>query len=77
MPGKVKAALFGALIGAVIAVVIEVMAVAFNDETFFGSEQAWLILALAVAAFAWAQMRAYDRNKGTHKNQADEHSGPR
>lgn len=72
MPGKAKAALLGAIVGGVIAVLVELMAVAVNDEPFFGSEQSWLILGVAVVAFAWAQMRAYDRKKGIYKDEPDD-----
>lgn len=71
MPGKAKAALFGALIGAVIAVVIEAMAVAFNNEAFFGSDQSWLILVIAVAVVAWSQIRAYDQKTGLYAERDD------
>jgi hypothetical protein len=72
MPGKVKAALLGAAVGGVIAVVIELLAVGFNDEeTFFGSQQSWIILGIAVVAVAWTQMRAYDQKTGIYANRED------
>lgn len=75
MPGKIKAALLGAIVGGVIAVVIEFVAVLVNDERFFASEQSWLILGIAVVAFAWAQMRAFDRKTGIYKEETgDPHS---
>lgn len=66
MPGKAKAALLGAVVGAIIVMFIELMAVFLNDEAFFGSERSWLILAIAVVAFAWFQIRAYDQKKGIY-----------
>ena len=66
MPGKAKAALLGAIVGGVIVMFIELMAVVINDETFFGSDRSWLILAIAVVAFAWVQVRAYDQKKGMY-----------
>lgn len=78
MPGKVKAALLGASIGAIIAVLIELIAVASNDETFFGSEQSWIVLAVAVVAFTWTQLRAYDRKSGErHDDNTGDQSTPR
>lgn len=74
MPGKAKAALLGAVVGAVIVVFIELMAVALNDEAFFGSERSWIILAVAVVAFMWVQMRAYDQKRGTW---ADKDTSPK
>jgi len=72
MPGKAKAGLLGAVVGAVIVLVIELLAVALNDEPFFGTERSWLILAVAVVAFAWVQMRAYDQKKGIWSDNDDE-----
>ena len=75
MPGKAKAALLGAVFGGVIVVFIELMAVVLNDEAFFGSDRSWLILVIAVVAFAWVQVRAYDQKKGMYANR-DEASDP-
>ena len=72
MPGKVKAALLGAAVGGVIAVLVELLAVGLNDdETFFGSQQSWLILSIAVIAVAWTQIRAYDQKKGIYADRDD------
>lgn len=71
MPGKAKAALLGAAVGAVIAVVVELMAVMLNDEPFFGTDQSWILLAVAVVAVAWVQVRAYDQKKGIYANRDD------
>lgn len=72
MPGKAKAGLLGAVIGAVIVLVIELLAMGLNDEPFFGTERSWIILAIAVVAFAWVQMRAYDQKKGMWADKDDE-----
>ncbi|GAA2042933.1 hypothetical protein GCM10009720_24570 [Yaniella flava] len=64
MPGKVKAAVLGAVVGVVIVVLIELMAVVLNDEVFFGTDRSWITLAVAVVALMWVQMRAYDQKKG-------------
>ncbi|GAA4473183.1 hypothetical protein GCM10023190_04840 [Enteractinococcus fodinae] len=66
MPGKAKAALFGALIGAVMAVVIEAFAAAESDETFFGSTQSWVVLVLLVVGLSWSQKRAYEKKSGIY-----------
>lgn len=75
MPGKVKAAILGVVVGAVVVVFIELMAVVLNDEAFFGTERSWLILAVAVVAFAWIQMRAYDRKIGIYADKDDTADG--
>lgn len=71
MPGKTKAALFGALVGAVVAVVIEAMAVAGNDEAFFGSTKSWVILVLLVVGMTWSQRRAYEKKTGIYGDRDD------
>lgn len=76
MPGKAKAALLGALVGGIIVVLIELMAVVINNEVFFGSDRSWLILVVAVVAFSWVQIRAYDQKKGMYANRDDEDPQP-
>lgn len=76
MPGKAKAALLGVLVGGIIVVLIELMAVVINDEVFFGSDRSWLILVVAVVAFSWVQIRAYDQKKGMYANRDDEDPQP-
>lgn len=66
MPGKVKAALLGAVVGAIVVLIIELIAVFLNDEAFFATERSWLILLVGVVAFAWFQIRAYDQKKGIY-----------
>lgn len=75
MPGKLKAGLFGAIVGAVIVLFVELLAVTLNDEVFFGSERSWLILAIAVVAFAWVQMRAFGQKKGMNADKDDQSNG--
>src|SRR5699024_6211132 len=72
MPGRLKAGLLGAGLGAIIIVLVELLAVVVNDEKFFGTQQSWIILAIAVIVCMWVQLRAYDQQKGRYASKDDD-----
>ena len=72
MPGKVKAALLGAVVGAVVVLIIELIAVFLNDEAFFATERSWLILLVGVVAFAWFKYAPMTRKRASTRIKTSE-----